>query len=138
MIHTWDPTEKKPAGYLTDNFNRSEFACPDECGFDTVDAELITVLENLRSALRNRPITITSGCRCFSHNEHVQLQANPKYIPGTSNSIHMDGKAADIKVEGVSPGTVADCLEMLYPGKYGIGRYKSWTHIDIRTTQARW
>lgn len=117
-------------GQLSTNFKRSEFACQCRCGFDTVDAELIAVLEKLRLALRNHPIKITSGCRCKKHNDDVG---------GSVSSYHMSGKAADIVVDGIDADDVADCLEDLYPDRYGIGRYQGRTHIDVRsTTRARW
>jgi uncharacterized protein YcbK (DUF882 family) len=116
-------------GQLSENFWRSEFACPDGCGFNTVDAELIVVLEHLRLVLRNHPITITSGCRCQQHNHDVG---------GADGSEHMNGKAADIVVVGIHADQVADCLEDLYPDRYGIGRYDGRTHIDVRSSKARW
>lgn len=119
-------------GDLSKNFSRDEFKCQckDNCGFDTVDAELIAVLEKLRLALRNHQIKITSGCRCIHHNREVK---------GSINSYHMSGKAADIVVDGIDADDVADCLEDLYPDRYGIGRYQGRTHIDVRsTTRARW
>ena len=116
-------------GKLSEHFWRSEFSCKCGCGFDTVDAELIVVLEKLRLVLRNHPITIVSGCRCHQHNYDVD---------GSISSEHLRGKAADVVVDGVPADTVADCLEDLYPDRYGIGRYPSWTHIDVRSLKARW
>lgn len=116
-------------GDLSEHFNRSEFVCPCGCGFDTVDAELIAVLENVRTMLRNRPVTVNSGCRCIRHNVKVG---------GDENSMHRKGKAADIAVSGLDADTVADCLESLYPDKYGIGRYPSCVHVDVRPDKARW
>ena len=118
-------------GDLSEHFSRSEFACKCGCGFDFVDAELIRVLENLRAKLGNRKIEITSGCRCPHHNA---LEG------GARNSKHLLGIAADIKVAGWPPSAVAECLEDLYPGQYGLGRYlkKTITHIDVRKTTARW
>lgn len=111
-------------GDLSKNFSRAEFACRCGCGCDTVDAELIRVLEDLRRCLFSHPITITSGCRCPKHNMEVG---------GEIDSQHMKGKAADIVVEDMPPEMVAECLEDKYPGKYGIGRYPTWTHIDVRS-----
>lgn len=116
-------------GQLSENFYRYEFACHCGCGFDAVDAELIRILEDVRAKLGNRPITITSGCRCMAHNEAVG---------GAKSSVHMTGKAVDFVVEGVRPDTVADCLEDLFPDCYGIGRYPCWTHFDVRPGKARW
>jgi len=133
-------------GQLADHFYRDEFQCKCGCKFDTVDAELINgPLNFLRTD--NVRVTILSGCRCLEHNETVQLEENPDYVPYSSKSTHMDGKAADITVERqqgkawvlVSPDEVATRLETRYPDRYGIGRYKTFTHIDVRSGgPARW
>ena len=47
-------------GDLSRNFDRSEFKCRDGCGRDTVDIELVKVLEEVRVRFA-RPIHISSG-----------------------------------------------------------------------------
>ena len=114
---------------LSANFDRHEFACSDQCGFDSVDAELIKVLELLRAHF-SRPVTINSGSRCAKHN---------KAVGGSTGSQHLYAKAADIVVAGTSAEYVADYLEAKYRDRYGIGRYSGgWTHIDVRSGKARW
>jgi uncharacterized protein YcbK (DUF882 family) len=113
---------------VSEHFDREEFECGCGCGFATVDVELLAVLEDLRSVYAT-PIKINSGCRCEKHN---------KAVGGEEGSKHMQGIAADIVVSGVSPAKVYQYLVGKYPGKYGLGLYKSWNHIDVRPTQARW
>ncbi|MFC1885239.1 D-Ala-D-Ala carboxypeptidase family metallohydrolase [Thermodesulfobacteriota bacterium] len=113
---------------LSKHFKREEFACHDACGFDTVDSELLAVLEDVR-AFFDAPVIVTSGCRCRVQNEKIH---------GSKNSQHVFGKAADIKVMAVPSSDVAHYLERKYPDRYGIGRYKTWTHIDVRSGPARW
>ncbi|MGL6084735.1 MAG: D-Ala-D-Ala carboxypeptidase family metallohydrolase [Enterobacterales bacterium] len=113
---------------LNQYFKRKEFACKCGCGTSTVDAELLKVITDVREYFK-RPVIITSGHRCSKHNANVG---------GAKASIHMTGKAADIKVSEFAPRTVADYLEEKYPGKYGIGRYGNFTHIDVRDTKSRW
>lgn len=115
-------------GDLSPHFDRAEFACKCGCGFDSVDMELVKVLEEVREQFE-RPITVNSGCRCKQHNE---------YVGGVVKSWHLYGKAADIVVWGVYPEYVADYLEDVYPDKYGIGRYRTFTHVDVRENRARW
>lgn len=129
----WRDAEKQRLkgnmGDISRHFSRHEFACRCGCGYDTVDVELITVLEDLRDYF-GEPITITGPNRCPEHNAQT---------PGAaSNSPHMRGIAADIKVRNVSPLFVAVYLESKYPDKYGIGRYNGRTHIDVRAEKARW
>lgn len=113
---------------LSKNFSRSEFACRCGCGFDTVDAELIEVLQSVRDYF-DAPVTPESGCRCERHNIAVG---------GSQNSLHKIGRAADIKVAGVEPAEVQDYLETIMSAG-GIGRYKTFTHVDTRSNgPARW
>lgn len=115
-------------GDLSPHFDRAEFACKCGCGFDSIDMELVNVLEDVRQQFE-RPIRVNSGCRCKTHNESVG---------GVVKSWHLYGKAADIVVQGVYPDYVADYLAEIYPDKYGIGRYRTFTHIDVREQRARW
>jgi uncharacterized protein YcbK (DUF882 family) len=115
-------------GDLSEHFSREEFACQCGCGFDTVDAELITVLESVRE-LWNEPVTITSGCRCSAHN----LNSG-----GSTNSQHRLGRAADILVSGVDPRDVASWLRRRFTDRLGIGDYDGFTHVDSRSGVARW
>lgn len=121
--------KKYVAGRLSEHFLRHEFACRCGCWFDTVDAELIRALEDIRAKLGGRRVHINSGCRCPDHNRDEG---------GADDSMHLQGKAADFWVDDIHPDTVADCLEDLYPDCYGIGRYTGRTHIDVRPEKARW
>lgn len=110
-------------------FSREEFECKCGCGFDVVDAELLEVLKDLKVFFGNSTVIINCGCRCPKHN---------KEVGGAPKSKHLLGKAADIRVIGFHPNSVAEYLESTYPDKYGIGRYNSFTHIDVREIPARW
>lgn len=110
------------------NFKRREFTCGCGCGFNAVDLELMRVLKELREYFKT-PVIVSSGCRCRAYNTQ---------IGGSPTSKHMHAKAADIKLPGVSPDAVADYLEWRFPATYGIGRYNTWTHIDVRKERARW
>ena len=104
-------------------FFRNEFACRCGCGFDTVDAELLQVLLKAREDL-NAPVDITSGCRCSHHNARVN---------GSPKSMHLLGRAGDINIRTYTPAQVHEYLCRIYPDKYGIGKYQSFTHIDTRS-----
>ena len=115
-------------GDLSANFSRHEFECSCGCGFDTVDTDLLTTVEIIRDHFQAR-VRINSGCRCRLHNEAVG---------GSVNSQHIVARAADIEVEGVAPAKVQDYIEQLFPDKYGLGRYDTFTHVDSRKGKARW
>ncbi|MTB46033.1 D-Ala-D-Ala carboxypeptidase family metallohydrolase [Providencia sp. wls1950] len=113
---------------LSEHFNSTEFACKCGCGASDVDAELVGVLEDMRANF-NKSVYVVSGRRCAKHN---------KAVGGAEHSQHLLGTAGDIKVKDVTPKAVADYLESKYPSKYGVGRYKTFTHIDVRKNKARW
>lgn len=114
---------------IGDYFKREEFACNCGCGFDTVDFELIDLLEGLREYIRS-PVIITSGCRCKEYNARVG---------GSQNSQHLLGRASDIVVNEVPPEIIQRYLKGKYHGRYGIGSYDNFTHVDTRTNgPARW
>ena len=115
-------------GDLSENFSRWEFACKCKCGFDTVDYDLILVLEDVRNHF-DAACTINSGSRCRLHN---------MAIGGSFGSQHLKSKAVDFKVADVLASDVADYLEEKYQKKYWIGRYEGRTHIDVRKEKARW
>lgn len=123
-------------GDISDNFSRYEMACKCGCGFDTVDYELIPILEKVR-VWKGTGYSPTNVCRCIEHNEQVQFEADENYAPYSSKSQHLFGRAADIRDE--NPGLLYDFPDNLYPDRYGIGVYDWGVHIDTRTNgPARW
>ena len=112
---------------VSEHFSREEFACGDQCGFATVDVELLELLESIRKRF-NAPVTITSGCRCSLHNTAVG---------GAYRSKHLLGIAADIKVKDVDPKEVYKFVDGHAPNKYGLKAYSSWVHVDVREDKWR-
>lgn len=110
------------------NFKRKEFACSCGCGFEAVDAELVRILNLVRNHF-NKPVVINSACRCEAYNHQ---------IGGAVKSQHVRGMAADIAVEGVLPSVVYEFLDNVFPDIYGMGKYNTFTHIDVRSNKARW
>lgn len=97
--------------------------------------KLLDVLEWLRIEGGTASVLINSWYR------------DPKYnaeIGGIPNSMHLTLGAADVTKVGCLPSDVADLLERSpYKKLLGIGRYKSFTHVDIRgmigrKSPARW
>ena len=117
------------ADQFNEYFNRSEFRCKCGCGWDVVDVFLLQILTQVRTHF-DAPVRITSGCRCARYNAT---------IPGAgTRSQHTLGKAADIQVKNTPPRMVADWIDAHYSQTLGIGRYKDWTHVDVRPMRARW
>ena len=137
-------------GNLTKNLSRHEFACRCTCGFDTVDVELVGIIQATADHFAERDSTdikiiLTSGNRCIEHNETVMKEYDPDYVPYSSKSQHIKARAVDFKLfnrhtgEQIDPDRVARYLEKRYIGCFGIGRYSNRTHFDTRTNgPARW
>jgi uncharacterized protein YcbK (DUF882 family) len=107
-------------GDLSENFSREEFACKCGCGLNTVDAELLNIIQAIRDHFSVK-VTINSGNRCKTHN---------KTIGGAPSSWHIKSRAADVVVEGIAPRLVAEAAAQY--GASGIKTYSSWTHVDTR------
>jgi uncharacterized protein YcbK (DUF882 family) len=125
------PADTLPDGYLSPHFREEEFCC-NHCNSmegHEIPEMLLSILEDCRRYFGSVPTTINSGYRCKTHNDNV----------GSNDaSQHRLATAADIVLKGVSPSLVHSYLLDMYPSDYGIGRYDSFTHIDVRPTKARW
>ena len=120
---------------LAPDFQVREFRCKDGTDTVMVDETLTVVLQCIREHF-GKPVTITSGYRTAAHNAAVG---------GAKSSQHLLGRAADIRVEGVSVEDVAAYTESLMPDWGGVGRYPvkagratGWVHVDTRAEKARW
>lgn len=105
---------------ISKDFYLDEFDSPDTKEVK-IHPELVIKLQRLRDYF-GKPVVVNSGYRTRSHNAKVG---------GISSSKHLEGLAADIRVVGVSPGTVAQVAEKL--GFTGIGLYKNFVHLDVRS-----
>ena len=119
---------------LTANFSLHEFLRSQTAARHGISMDPpIEVIDNLRrlcvdilQPLREHvgvPITISSGFR--------PLELNT-LIGGSTTSAHMDGRAADIIIEGIKPLEVAQAIEAL--GLHYdqlIHEFKQWVHAGI-------
>ena len=113
---------------LSTNFRVKEFACTDGSDPIFIDSDLVNVLQKIRTHF-GKSVTINSAYRTPTKN---------KAVGGQTYSQHLYGRAADIKVNGVSPKKVAAYAETLLKNKGGIGIYSTFCHIDVRATKSRW
>ena len=111
---------------VSDNFKLSEFSCPC-CGIAYISKELINRLQQIRNYY-GKPLIITSGFRCETHNIKVG---------GKEFSQHLYGNAVDFIIEGISPKEIQKYCENLFKDG-GIGYGKTFTHVDVRGKRARW
>ena len=120
---------------LAPDFKVRELRCRDGTDTVMVDEVLTVVLQCIREYF-GKAVTITSGYRTAAHNAAVG---------GAKSSQHLLGRAADIRVQGVSVEDVAAYAESLMPDWGGVGRYPvkagrttGWVHVDTRADKARW
>jgi len=122
-------------GDLTPNISRHEIACNCGCGFDSLDLETADRVQeacDYFSAVLGKKciLDINSGCRCFAWNDHEG---------GSDNSQHLSARAIDHKIREITIDELAGFYLSRFPGKYGIGVYKTFVHFDSRTNgPARW
>ncbi len=123
---------------MTKNFKINEFEC--NCGDCKISADVKNNLIKLADQLQilrdkvQKPIKINSAYRCANYNDNV--------VKGAKHSQHKFGKAADIVIDGMTPNDVHELVcEMVELGQInfgGIGKYNTFTHVDIRDYSARW
>ena len=113
---------------VSENFRVKEFACTDGSDPIFIDSELVNVLQKIRSHF-GKSVTITSAYRTPTRNDKAG---------GATYSQHLYGRAADVKISGVTPAKVAAYAETILKDKGGIGIYSTFIHIDVRGTKSRW
>ena len=107
-------------GDLSAHFNKREFACRDNCGFDAISMDLIYKLEAVHQRL-DKVLIIDDGCRCPTHNAAVG---------GKADSAHLRGMAADIYCADSSlrfelvNAALAEGFKRIEVGS-------NWVHLDI-------
>lgn len=111
---------------LSEHFRLEEFASGDGLDQVLVHPLLVQGLEELR-AWCGGPLTINSGFRSVRHNAA---------IGGADRSKHKLGMAADIVSVTRSPNDVATWAEDR--GFGGVGRYGTFTHLDVFGHSRRW
>tara|TARA_R100001530_G_scaffold27366_1_gene21905 strand:- start:577 stop:960 length:384 start_codon:yes stop_codon:yes gene_type:complete len=121
---------------LTENFALSEFRCKDGTDVPPELVDNVTLLAKNLQILRQRigkPLRVVSGYRSPAYN---------KKCGGTKKSQHMQAKAADLRVSGMSSdelhSIIVDAIknDLIAPG--GVGWYPSFVHYDVRGRNARW
>lgn len=102
------------------HFKLNEFQCRCCCAVK-LSPRLVDLLEELR-ARAARPLIITSGYRCASHNISVG---------GAPRSLHMQGRAADIAVPQSEQPPLAAAARELGFREIINGGPKNYIHLAI-------
>jgi uncharacterized protein YcbK (DUF882 family) len=108
---------------LTEHFTKEEFDCKCGCGNgDVIISEnLVNELECVRVHY-GKPIKITSGIRCLSHNQAIGSR---------DTSSHLKGLAADIYCEDMRT-RLELVKKLLRDGEFTrLGMHKDFIHVDV-------
>ena len=108
------------------HFTRRELQCRCGCGLCNPRDELLQLAEDVRAALGNTPMDVTSCCRCEAHN---------KRVGGSPTSKHLTGRALDFVPRSITPGTAffmiaSDWARGELDLLGGLGLYDTFIHID--------
>lgn len=121
---------------LTANFSKSEFDSKDGGAMPPHILENVKKLAWYLQVIRDYvgvPITVNSGYRSPAHN---------KAIRGSNGSKHMEGIAADLNPQGITPKQLYDAIEELTARgdlpEGGMKAYSTFVHWDYRGVNARW
>lgn len=114
----YSPTAKKKK---IDNTIKADFVK------NNIKELVFQVLQPLRDKI-DKPIHISSGYRCLKLN---------KAVGGVATSQHVQGQAADIKVEDMTPYEVAKVVMELYLPFDQMILYPNFVHISISPRDRR-
>jgi len=114
---------------LSANFTVKEFAKSGGKNFDKarIDPDLISCLQAIRDHA-GKSVTISSGYRSYGYNQ--RLAKGSKNV--ATKSQHMSGRAADIKITGMSGFEIAKIALDVCNCEIGIGLAPGFAHIDVR------
>lgn len=101
-------------------FKLSEFECNDGCGFNIINLDFVSRLDDARDEA-GIPFSINSGCRCIKHNAAEG---------GSETSSHLYGLAADIRTPD-SYNRYKMLKALLSRGFTRILIYPTFIHVDV-------
>ncbi|NUT17351.1 MAG: DUF882 domain-containing protein [Cupriavidus sp.] len=100
----------------------------------TIDPQLFDLLFQVRRELgTDKPFQVISGYRSPATNSRLR---NSRGGGVAKHSLHMDGKAIDIRLAGVSLADVRDAAKSLQGG--GVGYYETDQFVHIDTGRVRY
>lgn len=92
-----------------------------------IDVDVLDILHRLRSRIGlTRPFHVISGYRSPESNAMLASMSDGV----ASHSLHMEGRAIDIRVEKMSPVAVGRVAKSMNAGGVGIYRKSNFVHVD--------
>lgn len=96
-----------------------------------IDPALIELLDNVQDHFGADCLELISGYRSPELNRQLKNEG----INVAENSMHIEGKAADIHIDEVTEEAVAEYARSLQIG--GVGYYPAWDFVHVDTGEAR-
>lgn len=110
------------------NFNQKEFVMGDINVFDDMNEKFLLKLDNVREIF-GQPMIITSSYRNAIYN---------KQVGGSENSMHLLGRAVDIKISQYTGVQIRKLVNILTCLGLSYGIDKNFIHIDDRENATMW
>ena len=119
---------------LRKNITIKEIECKCGCGLSSISSASLDIVQDARDHFK-KPVVVHSACRCKNHNKAVGGKKKSKHQPLENKT----SRAIDFHIKGVTIGELYSYLFKKYPNCLGLGKYKSFVHIDDRMDRAyRW
>ncbi len=120
---------------LSKNFTVDDFARSGGKRFykARIDPKLVQCLQSIRDHL-GKPVVIISGYRSYRYNVEIYTKRGLK----PPNSQHSSGRAADIKISGMSGMDIAKAAIDACRCNISIGIGSEFAHIDVRGKPSIW
>ena len=91
-----------------------------------IDVGVLDLLCDIKDMIgRQRSIQIVSGYRSDVYNEKLARESRNV----SKNSLHLQGRAIDFSIEGISSSKIARIAQSFGAG--GVGKYPEFVHIDV-------
>lgn len=111
---------------VAEHFVLGAFQCTDGTDILLLHPRLVALCQAIRDRVGG-PVYVNSGFRTHAFN---------RQIGGAPGSKHLIGGAGDLWSDVVTPEEIARIAERLGAG--GIGRYDTFTHVDVIGRWRRW
>jgi hypothetical protein len=116
---------------MTPFFTREELQCKCGCGLTNFHPGILEKLSSLRTQY-NKPMKLSSACRCLNHNRRVSPLAPQRSLhigdfetrPG-----HKGAMAFDVLVNGADKGQL---FALAWANGWSVGWNKGFLHLDGR------
>lgn len=116
-------------GDISAHLSKSEIRCKCGCGFEDLKKPAIELFEAVRHELGDKPLIVTSGCRCSRHSVAVG---------GRSNDMHTRGLALDVRSDYYTPEQICAAAEKCGANGIGLMKRQGAAHFDAGDRVTPW